>query len=428
MQSLVSEPGSRVYVHIGGKTSVKDAVERLVTTLTGRVVVVTVDGLPEIAGASVLRSFQIGQGTLDIILQQDVVLVIEAAESLKELQVPRNRGRIVVLGTDWKSWSEITEAVRFLSGPQVLLSSTLDVAKVLSQIGHQLSCPDQESCSELSFIYRGIPVTIPMTPTQFHEYQARLQYETGQGRREPYSALQVTNFLYPPALQIVHNVPRLQRPEVTPDLPENEGGWITVETIQHINTWSPKLHWLIRYLRSNPGHHVIRTIFNESNGAEVISTVLKLAGFDVITITGSDRQSDRSSKLQSFNNSTARELVLVTSLHPFDGWRNVLSVVLFEQHPTDSVLNSALRAVATGSVQNAVNTVFIISSGPSGEITIETTSYLTMSSLVRTRDSILEVLKTGTVNDLGKLQQAIGVLLSEQDVLRILKPFPVIYA
>src|SRR5665648_105751 len=233
--SKLAPAGARAYLHISGKMDIEEGVSRLIKALKipHPIVLVTVQRGPEIPGVTALRLFQISQTLLDLLFDRDVLLIIEAAVNLGEFTVSPKRGRIVVVGSDFKSWEELTESVKFLGEHP---TTTLEAAKILSSMGFQLLDPSCKTsgpeCRQYGFSYQGLTVTVPMVTTQFHEYQARLPKN---------DALPITNFLYPPQYQILHNVSRLTRPEMTPDLVVSDGGWVGLDTLREINQWSPKL-------------------------------------------------------------------------------------------------------------------------------------------------------------------------------------------
>lgn len=405
--SLVPTPGTRLYLHLPGKMTAEEGARRIAQSL-GPVEIIIVllarprsELVPGHSRVSFFQTAQLNQAILNSLLdsaEQSRVLIFEAAAALGQLLLPRKTARLITLGTDFKTLEELTETARFMSGPALQRAEIqpLDLTRYLGQVG-QLLCeaPAPQPCSQLNFSYEGIPVTVPMTQSQYYEYLTRIQRDKGIGRREPFSALQTTNFLYPPELQQLHNVPREQRPTLPPDLSVLQGGWIPVEITSQLQERSPKLNWVVDYLRLNPGKHILWTQFNESNGAQVISSILALAGFEVVTVTGSDPLPQRFRKVEEFNRPSDRTKVLVSNLFAFTGLQSVVSLIMFEQHPSDAVFNSYLRQIATSSDQRSLTAIFLVSTGPSGEETVEITNYLLMINAINTRDNILTILKSG---------------------------------
>ena len=403
---------ARVLLHLPGKMTMEEGARRVIQRLVGSEVILVLLGrprspLPE--QTSFFQMAQINQTILNTFFASPTrLLIIEASSNLGQFVLPQETGRILTLSSDFKSLEELTETARFLNGPRAkeMNIRPLDLARYLGEIGYLLC--DVPQCTTLQFNYQSLPVTIQLTPEQYREYLSRLEREREFGRREPFSAQQVTNFLYPPELQALHSLPREQRPTVLPDLPTTAGGWITPDIINQLEVRSPKLHWSIQYLRQNPGRHILWTNFNESNGARVISSILSLAGFEVISVTGTDPVPQRYRKVEEFNRPSSRTKVLVSNLYAFAGFQSILSVLIFEQHPSDSVLNSYLRQIATSSDQRGVSVIFLIGVGPNNEQTIEITNYLLSSEAMISRDTILELLKTGEINpeELEKYRRA----------------------
>jgi hypothetical protein len=410
MNQLISDltrPGARLFLYVPGKVTIERAATLVTTQLNQtspntEVVVVTRDGSRILGGNVIsLNLSQVNQAFLDIFFglssprpMSNRVLIIEAASNLGQFVIPQGIGRILVLGSPFKSMEELNESARFLTGPaaQNLTITPLDTGKLLGTIGYQLVG------NNLEFDYRGVPVTIPLSQIQYQEYLLRVERERSLARREPFSALQALNFMYPAQLQAAHNLPREERPAITPDLTLSEGGWIEPQYVTRLRDFSSKLEWLLRYFQQNPGRHVIYTAFNESNGVQVISSFLRLAGFQVVQITGNDRYQDRRAKIEQFNTPTASSIILISNLYAFARLNNVKSLIMFEQHPYDTILNSYLKQIATRTPEPAILVLFLIGTGPNGELTFDVTNYIEMARLINQKDSILNILTTGQIN------------------------------
>ena len=405
LSSTLQNAGARSFIQLPGKMTVEEGARRIVQNLAPAakelVVVLLARPRSEIQRVAFFQTAQLNQAILQTLLvDPNRLLIFEAAAPLGQLLLPRELGRVLVLGTDFKTLEELTETARFLSGPALQGAEIrpLDLTRYLGQIGNLLcDSPAPSPCTQLNFSYEGIPQTVPMTQSQYYEYLTRIQRERGIGRREPFSALQTTNFIYPLPLQQLHNVPREQRPTLPSDLLISEGGWLTSEILNDLPERSPKLAWAVQYLRLNPGKHIIWTQFNESNGVQVISSVLSLAGFEVVNVTGTDPLPQRYRKVEEFNRADAGTKVFVSNLYAFTGFQSITSLIMFEQHPSDAVFNSYLRQIATSSEQGRLSAIFLVSTGPNGEETVEVSNYLTMIGAVNSRDTILTILKSGEV-------------------------------
>lgn len=368
-------PGSRIYYH--GSLS-----ELLKKNFPVQEIVIITEKKTE---RSHFQLFQISQAFLETLLQSDPVLIIEASPVLGQFILPPNKGRVIVLGTDYISLYALTQTVGFLSGRQLNLWETALYLKGISQF---------EDSKPVSFFYSGYPIQIPMNSMQYQEYLSRLSQDHNP---EKYSALQITNFLYPPALQQQHNIPRNLRPQLPRDRLVSEGGWIEPGILNEYASRSPKLAWLEKYLRQNPGKHVIYTSFNEYYGVQVLATLLKILGHHVVTITGSDSQKDRLLKMKDFQE------ICITNLYPFTEFPDVKSFIIFEQTGSDSLLNVYLKQLP-----DQITVLFLISAGPNGEPTLETSNYLQLVSRLEIRNILIELLQGSGVS-LEKVRKNLGV-------------------
>lgn len=414
----LANPGSRLFLYVPSSLVLEQAINQVIERLNAsepgtEITIVTMTRTQtEKANISNFQIGQISQVFLDLFFGLESprptpprILIIESSLNLGQFVIPREIGRILILGSQFKSIEDLTETSRFLSGPPALNANIppLDVGVFLGRIGYQLIT------SRSDFTFQGLTVTVNMTPLQYEEYIQRINREQALSRNEPFSALQALNMIYPPNLQFVHNLPREQRPSITPDLPSNEGGWITREI--NVNELSPKINWLIQYLRINRGKHVVYTAFNESNGVTAISSFLRMAGFDVIHVTGNDRQQDRHGKLATFNQTTTNQVVLISNLYAFSSISGTTSLIMFEQHPYDTVLNTYLRQIASSGTTVSIPVVFLMSIGPQSEPTIDTENYIRVAQLLNQRDSLFEILRRGQVNPshLQRYRQAFGL-------------------
>lgn len=421
----LTQEGARLFLYIPGKLTIERAATFIITHLnqvepSTEIIVVTRDFI-NIPNDSVinLNLSQVNQPFLDILFGlssprpiANRILIIEAAINLGQFIVPRDVGRILVISSPFKSMEELNESARFLTGPdaQNVQITPFDTGKFLGTIGYQFVN------NNLNFDFKGIPITIPLSQAQYDEYLLRVERERILARREPFSALQALNFMYPSQLQFVHNLPREERPYITPDDLIREGGWIDFEHLQQIKQYSPKLEWLIQYFQQNTGKHVLYTTFNESNGVRVISSFLQLAGFQVIQITGNDRQSDRHAKVETFNSlSQNSTVILVSNLYAFSGLNNVKSLIMFEQHPYDNILNSYLKYIAIRTHSPSIPVIFLIAAGPNGQTTLDVINYTNMARLLNQKDAIIEILTTGQLDPskLDRYSQAFGLSIQQ---------------
>lgn len=386
--------GGRALLHVPGRATLESGVRWLLSKLTGQKVTVVTNQRMNLGSDHFYQTAQLNQTLLNIILENEI-LVIEASAGLGEFVVPRENGRIVVLSSDFKSLDELSETARFLSG-QSIRFGPLDLTRFLGEIGYLYNSLTNPG----SFTYQGIPQQIPMTGLQYQEYLVRLNRELSLGRRESFSALQQANFLYPPELQALHNLPRAERPDLPLDLPEEEGGWLNSAILNELRARSPKLYWLVQYLRLNPGKHIIWSSFTESNGIKLISSILQFAGFRTLTVTGTDPVKTRYEKAEEFNRLSNG--IYLSNLSPVLDFNRVSSLIFFEQHPYDTFFQRYLRAVATN--QSDFTIIFLIATGPYGEVTVDVTNYRLMSEMILTQKTILEILKTGRIS-LSDLEQ-----------------------
>lgn len=400
--SSLTAIGSRALIHLPSKMSVSEGIRNLVDAFMNsayladetELIVVTFRKTyltgPRI---SLFQVAQMSQALLNLLLSQtNRILIVEMATNWGHLTVPSNLGRILTVSTDYKSLNEFTETARFLTGPQsrFVEITPLDLTKYYGQIGYLLCVKE---CLSDVFSYEGYPVTIQLSSLQYEEYITRLQKEKSLERSQPFSAIQTTNFLYPTNLQKLHNIPREKRPTITKDLPISEGGWLTQDIIGNLPKYSPKLEWLIAYFRQNPGKHIVWSSFSRSNGVDVITSVLQLAGFSAISLTGTDTVRQRWQKMEFFNQTETS--ILVTNLYAFTGIQNVKSLIIMDQHAYTSVFNSFLREIATTSPQPNVTIIFLVAIGPQNQTTVEVLNYRIFAQMLISAETMLDVLKTG---------------------------------
>lgn len=400
--TAVKYSGGRALLHIPGRATIESGARWLLSKLPSEGVTVIANQRLSLGVDHSYQIAQLNQTLLELILETEI-LVIEASVGLGDFIVPKERGKIIALSSDFKSLEELTETARFLSGSSTRFGP-LDLTRFLGEIGYLYNSPSNPG----SFTYQGIPQQIPMTGLQYQEYLSRLNRELSLGRRESFSALQQTNFLYPPQLQTLHNLPRSERPVLPLDLPVEEGGWLSPEILNNLRERSPKLYWLIQYLRLNPGKHIIWSSFTESNGIQLISTILRFAGFRTLTVTGTDSVKSRYEKTEEFNRLPSGGIYL-SNLSPLIDFNGVTSLIFFEQHPYDTFFQRYLRAIATNQPQLTI--IFLISTGPYGEVTVDVTNYRLMSEMVLIQKTILEILKTGkiTLSDLEQYRVAFRI-------------------
>lgn len=414
--SNLANPGSRAFLYVPSSLVIEQAavrvIDRLIQTDPNLEITVITLGRNQINKPNVsnFQMAQISQVFLDLFFGLGSprptgprILITEASSNLGQFVVPREIGRILVLGSQFKSMEDLTETSRFLSGPasQNVNIAPLHIGTFLGKIGYQLISTQPD------FNYQGHTVTLNMVPQQYEEYLQRVAREEPLGRAEPFSALQALNMIYPANLQFLHNLSREQRPNITPDLPIDEGGWITRDI--NVKNLSPKINWLIQYLQMNPGKHVVYTAFNESNGVQAIASFLRMAGFGVIHITGNDRQQDRYAKIGNFNQQ-GTQVILISNLYAFNTINGASSLIIFEQHSHDTIFNSYLRQIASSGTQN-LPVIFLISLGPQGQPTLDVKNYTHMAQLLNQRDSIFEILRTGQISSqqLQRYRQAFDI-------------------
>jgi hypothetical protein len=409
-------PGGRSLLHLPSKLNVSEGVQLVTNEIFNKnllpseteLIIVTF-GKIYLTGTriSIFQIAQMNQALFNLLVSQpNRIFIIEMATIWGQINLPSDIGHILTISTDYKSIKENTETARFLSG----LSSRspvndigpLDLTKYYGQIGYLLCLRE---CFAQSFDYQGIPVTVKMNDQQYQEYLGRLENEKVLNRSIPYSAIQVTNFLYPETLQRLHNIPRDRRPTITPDRPTSEGGWLTKDILKELEERSPKLSWLISYFQKNPGKHIVWSSFSHSNGVDLIESILQLAGFKTIKITGSDSIRQRYQKIEEFNR---QSLILVTNLYAFTGLKDIRSFIIVDQHPYSSIINSYLREIATGGPQNFTTVIFLIAVGPDQQPTIDVLNYKIMAQMLISTETMLNILKTGQLqpNKLDTYQQA----------------------
>jgi hypothetical protein len=366
MDRLISDLNNqwaRNFLYVPSSLSLQSAFLKIINKIDPNIEIalVTLDksqiNLPNVSNFQIA---QISQAFLNIFFSdlanaKSRLLIIEASANLGQFNVPQGVGRILVLGSPFKSMLELSETVKFLSGSSV---DHLTLTSYLGQIGYQLTSLDS------NFVYQGNVVTLNMLPSQYSQY---LQTNKSQ----------TLNMVYPIDAQR------------KPDIPLNEGGWITLELLPKV---SPKIFWLIEYLKMNRGKHVIYTVNSES----IIDSFLRLAGYNVVSVSGNDRQQERNVKIKTFND-TLTPIVLISDLSIIPPIRDLTSFIMFEQHSTDNVFNNYIKAISSPSYERITKVrflpiVFLISLGPQNESTLDVQNYTNMVDLLNQRDAIFEIL------------------------------------
>lgn len=348
----LESPNARVFVYV----PVHISIESVVTMLADQdqVLVVTRDPIKVPKGTT---STIVTQQVLDLYLRPGRMLIVDASE-LRETLSPKE-GRIVVLATPFHSIKDLYNAAQFLTGSKSL--------EELKPIAYTL--PEEED-----FVEEYSTQVVRLSPEQYKEYVRRYKKEEKTQRQEPYSAIQALNFMYPLELQRVHNLPREKRGDITPDLELSRGGWITKEHLEHIEQYSPKIAFLLDYVKTHPGKHVVYTHFSDSNGVYVVSTFLRLAGISVVHITGADKEETRLAKITDFNKS---QVILVSNIKPIRDLVGVSTFIVFEQHPSATMVDAYQKKIYPHTKH--IKVLFLIAVGPNGESTLDVENYNTMA-------------------------------------------------
>lgn len=167
-----------------------------------------------------------------------------------------------------------------------------------------------------------------MTQKQTDRYNARRQTELElQGSSDPiqfYQAqnyiysMQIGNFLYPPDIQQLLDTSRLKNTNIPSDTDQSQGGWLTEQVLDTLNTHSPKLAQLLTSILTHYNtKHIIYSRYLNHFGVILISTLLYYLGVPHLTLVDSDNFTVRADKVNSYNSSTTDNLrVLVTNIIP----------------------------------------------------------------------------------------------------------------
>jgi hypothetical protein len=379
MNSLITnldKSGSRIFLYVPASIILEQAIIRLTNNINSSTeIVVVTNSLMRINSPNVsnFQMSQINQNFLDLFFNSPRILIIESSSILGQFTVSKEIGSIIILGTQFNSVKDLTETSRFLLNlPYKTNISPLDLTIYLGNIGYQLYGQKLE--------YQGVPVNINMIPIQYNEYLIQNDKSS------------LLNMIYPQDLQSLHNLSRSHKINITPDQPVNEGGWITLNILPEI---SPKINWLIQYIKLNQKKHVIYTI---SDTIQTISSFLRLSGFPVINVTGKDKQKDRISKIDNFNQYDGL-MILITDIYAFKPLYNVSSFIMFEQHSSDIIFNNYLNQIANSGTL-FLHVIFLISIGPQNQNTLDVENYNNMAKLINQRDLIFEILQTGKIDPL----------------------------
>lgn len=136
-------------------------------------------------------------------------------------------------------------------------------------------------------------------------------------------ALERGNFVYPPELQAEYDRARENRSKsLPPDKTIENKGWISLETINDLPTYSPKFeHILRRVFAYTPegatqftGKFVIVTGFLAHHGLELLASLLTLTGMPPYKLYGGLKPYERERVVNEFNGVTAGVLIMTSSL------------------------------------------------------------------------------------------------------------------
>lgn len=359
MEDLVSElmiPGARNFLYIPNDKSIQSTILELLAKInpTLEISLVTLNKIQiDLPNVSNFQIAQISQIFLDLFFTKSPrLLIVESCSNLDQFNTSPNLISILALGTSFNSINDLTATVKFLSGDNIFY---------LAQIGYQLTSNNP------SPLYHGSVITLNMLSTQYDQYLIN-------------NKNYLLNMIYPENLQRLHNLPPSRKPSLPLDYPLNEGGWVTLDLLQEV---SPKIFWLIEYVKMNKGKHIVYTAFNE----DLIDSFLRLSGINSIKISNKESSQNRMAKLKVFNN-TLGSMVLISNLSILQPLHNVISFVMFEQHSSDKVFNNYIKNIALPNLP----VLFLISLGPQNEPTLDSQNYTIMANSLNQRDAIFKTL------------------------------------
>ena len=406
------QPVARNFLYLPNKIPLNTGISLIANSLqsqspTVNISVITHSSFPTQGRVIGYSLDQLSEPLLKILLSDaNQVLIIQLSTQLLEFKISENIGRILLVGDPFIGYDEMMTGIAFLRNVPLSNVQLINLFQEYGTLGYKLVKSQYGKFNIEQFD----PVKLALTPNQELEYQKRYAQDRLHPHQELYFSLQATNFLYPPNIQQLHDISRVSKVTIPPDNLVTEGGWIQPKDFEYLTAYSPKLNWCIKFLKlkGNEGKHVILTSFNSSFGIKVLTTFLRLAGISVVRITGDDRPQARYQKAKFFN--TATNAVCLTNLPAFIPLTNVRSIIVFENHQSDRIINSYLRALAFST--NVLHLIFLVAVGSDGTTVTVDGEYLDLTlRKLRTRNRILYQLNEKSIYpDLDFYQQALNLM------------------
>ena len=168
------------------------------------------------------------------------------------------------------------------------------------------------------FSLRVYSVETKMTSMQSSRYDADLQALSGT--KNSYGLyVPVTDFLYPK---------NVYDPSLPVDNIVANGGWVNRDTVVALGNYSPKLQFLIQFLKQRMNRrHVVHCLYLERYGVDLIVALLRASGINMLVATQdfrdpagrsySNKSSQHLEAIRTFN-TTNNFSILITNMKLFD--------------------------------------------------------------------------------------------------------------
>ena len=294
------------------------------------------------------------------------ILILELSKHLKPFTT--RSGCIIFISKPFMAYADLYTGLNCVAS----LPLDTDILQYICLHGAEVQIGSNSSLVDITIDKSVIPIS-------YKQYENYLES----------NSVQSLNVSYPDELVQSPMYKKLGRADI---LLEN-GGWITQEVLLNLNRYCPKLEFLIKLFRCNPGRYIIYTHFNKVAGMSFIETLLELAGFTVFTVAADAKLAERARLIDHFNSS--KNGILLTNAFVNAEYENLNSVVIFEEVNTrdTNLVNDYLCNLS--STQNHVHINLLVSVGAGEEVTVECVTADTIMANIDTMSKYINVLRDG---------------------------------
>ena len=368
--SKLFQPGARSFILVPENQSVSDTLEVLFDkNYINRANVLYAhnpnsNALPNVK--TVIYSPQAIQSLNLHLKTPNGILILELSKHLKPFTT--RSGCIIFISKPFMAYADLYTSLNCVAS----LPLNTDILQYICLHGAEVQIGSNSSLVDIT-------VNKSIIPISYKQYENYLETKS----------VQSLNVSYPDELVQSPGYKKLGRADI---LLEN-GGWITQEVLLNLGRYCPKLEFLIKLFRCNPGRYVIYTHFNKVAGMSFIETILTLAGFTVFSASTDSKSTERARLIDYLNSS--KNGILLTNTFVNAEYENLNSVVIFEEvNARDTnLVNEYLCNLS--STQNCVHINLLVSVGAGEEETVECTSADEIVGNIDTMSKYINVLRDG---------------------------------